>query len=76
MSEYDFIEYIKRKRLSLFISQKDLAKQIPIASSAYCKIENHQQTLSIFILGRLAEILDIDLNILRLPSNPKHVFFD
>ena len=49
------------------LSQKDLAKQIPISNTAYSKIENHLQNLSFFVIQRLAEIFDIDLNILKSP---------
>lgn len=76
MSEYQFIELIKNKRLSLFISQKDLAKQIPISKTAYCKIENHQQKLSYFILKRLAELLQIDLNLIKTNSSKEFIYFD
>ena len=55
------------------ISQKDLAKNIPISKTAYCKIENHQQNPSVFVVQRLAEIFDIDLNILK---NPPKDFID
>lgn len=50
------------------ISQKDLAKMIPISKTAYSKIENHLQNPSIFVIQRLAEIFDIDLNILKNTS--------
>lgn len=73
MRQKDFVEYIKRKRLSQRISQKELAKSIPLASSTYSKIENHQQNLSFFVIQRLAEIFDIDLNILK---NPRKDFID
>lgn len=69
MRQKDFIEYVKKKRISQMISQKDLAKSIPIASSTYSKIENHKQNPSFFVIQRLAEIFDIDLNILK--NSPK-----
>lgn len=47
------------------MSQKDLAKKIPISKSAYSKIENHLQNPSLFVIQRLAEIFDVDLNILK-----------
>lgn len=76
MQEYDFIELIKRKRLNLFLSQKDLAKQIPISKTAYCKIENHQQSISFDVLKRLAILLDIDLNIIIDSKHTDHFFYD
>lgn len=76
MQEYDFIELIKRKRLSLFLSQKDLAKQIPISKTAYCKIENHQQSISFDVLKRLAILLDIDLNIIIDSKHTDNFFYD
>ena len=68
MTQKEFIELIKKKRLSQLISQKDLAKKIPIAKSTYSKIENHLQNPSLFVIQRLAEIFDIDLNILKSSS--------
>lgn len=50
------------------ISQKDLAKMIPISKTAYSKIENHLQNPTVFVIQRLAEIFDIDLNILKNTS--------
>lgn len=76
MQEYDFIEYIKRKRLSLFLTQKDLAKRIPISKTAYCKIENHQQSLSFFVLTRIASLLQIDLNIILDQEQSTSYFYD
>lgn len=55
------------------MSQKDLAKKIPISKSAYSKIENHLQNPSLFVIQRLAEIFDVDLNILKTkPQNFMH----
>ncbi len=62
------MEFVKKKRLSQNLSQKDLAKSIPISKTAYSKIENHLQKPSVFVIQRLAEILDIDLNILKNTS--------
>lgn len=69
MTEKEFIELIKKKRLSQWISQKELAKQIPISKSAYSKIENHIQKPSFFVILRLAEIFDINLNLFK--NTPK-----
>ncbi|MDE5546960.1 MAG: helix-turn-helix domain-containing protein [Anaeroplasmataceae bacterium] len=68
MTQKEFIELIKKKRLDQMISQKDLAKMIPISKTAYSKIENHLQKPTIFVIQRLAEIFDIDLNILKNTS--------
>ncbi|MDE6241413.1 MAG: helix-turn-helix domain-containing protein [Anaeroplasmataceae bacterium] len=68
MTQKEFIELIKKKRLSQMISQKDLAKMIPISKTAYSKIENHLQNPTVFVIQRLAEIFDIDLNILKNTS--------
>lgn len=69
MNQIEFIELIKKKRLSQLMLQKDLAKKIPISKSAYSKIENHLQNPNLFVIQRLAEIFDIDLNILKSSSN-------
>ncbi|MDE6407046.1 MAG: helix-turn-helix domain-containing protein [Anaeroplasmataceae bacterium] len=73
MTQKEFIELIKKKRLAQMIPQKDLAKKIPISKTAYSKIENHLQNPSVFVIQRLAEIFDIDLNILK---NPPRDFID
>ena len=74
MRQKDFIEYIKKKRISQMISQKELAKSIPITSSTYSKIENHQQNPSFFVIKRLAEIFQIDLNIIKDDLESKHYY--
>lgn len=76
MSEYDFIELIKRKRLIAHISMKALAKKIPICASGYCKIETHHQKLNYFIIRRLGEIWDLDLNLLKDSTPNIHPSFD
>lgn len=75
MNQRDYIELIKLKRQTLLLSQKELAKQIPISKTAYCKIENHKQNLSFFLIIRLAILLDIDLNLLKAPPQAI-VFYD
>lgn len=75
MNQRDYIELIKLKRQTLLLSQKELAKQIPISKTAYCKIENHKQNLSFFLIVRLATLLDIDLNLLKAPPQAI-VFYD
>ncbi len=47
------------------MSQKEVAKCIPLPVSTYSKIENHLQNPSFFVIQRLAEIFDIDLNIIK-----------
>lgn len=75
MNQKQFIELVKRKRLSKMLSQKELAKSIPISKSAYCKIENHIQNPSFFIIRRLAEILELDLNQIK-ETRTGNVFYD
>ncbi len=75
MDQKQFIELVKRKRLSNLLSQKDLAKSIPISKVTYSKIENHQQNPIFFVIRRLAEILDIDLNIIK-EEQSLIVFYD
>ncbi|MCI9181658.1 MAG: helix-turn-helix transcriptional regulator [Acholeplasmatales bacterium] len=75
MDQKQFIELVKRKRLSNLLSQKDLAKSIPISKVTYSKIENHQQNPNFFVIRRLAEILDIDLNIIK-EEQSLIVFYD
>ena len=72
----EFIEYIKHKRERSFITQKDLAKKIPINKCTYCKIENHKQEPSFFMIKRLAEIFDIDLNIIKSKTDEIEHYFD
>ena len=74
MDQKQFIELV-RKRLSNLLSQKDLAKSIPISKVTYSKIENHQQNPNFFVIRRLAEILDIDLNIIK-EEQSLIVFYD
>lgn len=62
LNQKEFIELVKKKRVSKMICQKDIAKRIPISKSAYSKIENHKQTPSLFVIVRLAELFEIDLN--------------
>lgn len=62
LNQKEFIEFIKKMRVNKMMSQKDIAKRICISKSAYSKIENHKQTPSLFVVVRLAEIFDIDLN--------------
>ena len=75
MDQKQFIELVKRKRLSNLLSQKDLAKSIPISKVTDSKIENHQQNPNFFVIRRLAEILDIDLNIIK-EEQSLIVFYD
>ena len=65
MTQKEFITLIKQKRESLLLSKKEFARQIPISESAYSKIENYQQNLNYFLIKRIAELLEIDLNILK-----------
>lgn len=71
MNQKQYIELVKRKRLSQMLSQKELAKSIPISKTAYSKIENHLQNPSFFVIRRLAEIFDIDLN--QIKETPSEI---
>lgn len=57
------------------LSQKEIAKSIPISKSAYCKIENHLQSPSFFVIRRLAELFDFDLNRIKEPTRTI-IYFD
>ena len=75
MTQRDFMELVKRKRLSLMLSQKEIAKSIPISKSAYSKLENHLQSPSFFVIRRLAELFDIDLNIIK-EQTKDYIYYD
>ena len=49
---------IKNRRLSLNISQKDLANNLKISQSALCMIENGRRRCSIELLPKLARALN------------------
>lgn len=68
MTEKEFLMSVKIQRERLFLSQKDFARQIPLSKSTYCKIENGRQKITFFVLKRIAEILNIDLNSIKDPK--------
>lgn len=76
MEVYEFIAFIKKKREDAFLLQKDIAKKIPISKTTYCKIENGKQLPSYFVIKRLAEIWDIDLNMIKNKHEFHHAYFD
>ena len=74
MSEKEFIKLIKKKREDMLLLQKDIAKKIPISKSTYSKLENENKKLNFFLIKRISEILDIDLNSIK--SNEEKIFLD
>lgn len=76
MTEQQFINLIKKKRESKFILQKTIAKKIPISKSSYSKLENGNKKLNFFLIKRLSELLDIDLNQIKDLDNKKHLNID
>lgn len=80
MTFFEFAMLIKRKRESLFITQKDMAFKVGIAQSAYNKIENGNQEPSFNQLIRICKELELDLTeILELKkpnSNEHKAYFD
>ena len=55
-----FGEKIRNKREDMDLSQKDLAKLIPMNQSNYSKIERNLQEPSIEQLRRICQILELD----------------
>ena len=79
MTYKEFAKYIKEKIESLFILQKDIAKQIPMKTPKYNKIENGKQEPTFLELQAICKILDIDLTeILELKSKElnHHSYYD
>lgn len=76
MEEKEFINLIKKRRKDLMILQKDLAKKIPISKSSYSKLENGKLSLNFFLLRRISEILDIDLNSIKVKEYNKYPYID
>ena len=76
MEEKEFIKLIKKKREDNFILQKDIAKQIPISKSSYSKLENGKLKLNFFLIRRISEILDIDLNTIKVKTYKQFPYID
>ena len=72
MEEKEFIALITLKRESRLINQKDIAKLIPMSASSYSKLEKGKLKLNYFLIRRLSEIFDIDLNIIKVKNYNKH----
>ncbi len=70
MSEREFIELIKKKRLLANKKSSFIARELCISKSSYSKIENHKRNLYYYEIIKLAEIFNIDLNILK--NNNEH----
>ncbi len=75
MSEKEFVKLIKKKRLIANIKASFIAKELCISKSSYSKIENHKRNLYYYEIIRLAEIFNIDLNILKNKNEHKS-FYD
>lgn len=74
LSYKNFSLIIKEKRLKSGMSQKEMAHQIPISHSNYCKIENGKIEPSFVVLQRICVLLDIDLtDILKLKMPSEHI---
>lgn len=80
MTFQEFAKYIKTKRESLFLTQKEMAYKISINQSTYNKIENGKQEPTFSQLIRISKELEIDLTeILQLkkPNSKEHkAYFD
>ena len=57
----EFAKIIKNKRISMGLTQLEIAKKIPTYISTYCKIENGIQEPSFIILQKICILLKIDL---------------
>ena len=76
MEEKEFITLIKTKREDKFILPKDIAKIIPMSKSSYSKLENGKLKLNFFLIRRISEILDIDLNTIKVKEYNKFPYMD
>lgn len=76
MEEKEFIALIILKRESRMIMQKDIAKLIPMSTSSYSKLEKGIIKLNYFTIRRLSEILDIDLNLIKVKNYNKYPNID
>ena len=77
MIDKKFAELIKEKRIKMNISQKDMAFLIPLKASKYNKIENGKQEPSFFELGRICQILNININeIFKLKKETSTKYYD
>lgn len=73
----EFAKLIKEKRIEMNISQKDMAFLIPLKASKYNKIENGKQEPSFFELGRICQILNININeIFKLKKKTSTKYYD
>ena len=73
----EFAKLIKEKRIEMNISQKDMAYLIPLKASKYNKIENGKQEPSFFELGRICQILNININeIFKLKKETSTKYYD
>lgn len=73
----EFAKLIKEKRIEMNISQKNMAFLIPLKASKYNKIENGKQEPSFFELGRICQILNININeIFKLKKETSTKYYD
>jgi transcriptional regulator with XRE-family HTH domain len=61
MTYKEFAKIIKKKRLYLGFTQKEIAFKIPTHKSTYSKIENGIQEPNFIILQRICVLLEIDI---------------
>lgn len=70
MNEKEFIKMIRNKRINAFMTQKQVAKRLCISISQYSKLENFRISPSFKVIQGLAEIFDLDLNIIKYNKSP------
>ena len=72
MSYEEFLNLIKMRRLELNLTQEDLAYMIPVSRIRYNRIETTKSELTYYELKAIAEILNINLNVIK-NKKPKDI---
>ena len=76
MREYEFLLIIQYTRLKKNLFQKDMARLLNISKSSYSKLERGEKKLNYENIKKIAEILDIDLNIIKDKTRERNVYYD
>ena len=76
MSYEEFLNLIKMRRLELNLTQEDLAYMIPVSRIRYNRIETNKSELTYYELKAIAEILNINLNVIKNKKPKDIVSFD
>lgn len=68
MTYLEFSKLIKEIRIKKGLTQKEMAYLIPINTITYNRVENGTQEANFYTLKRISEILNIDLNIIKIDT--------